>query len=73
MSTELLARGMDIPDLEVVVNFDVPHLPEEYIHRVGRTGRMEKEGLAITLVSSTPIVTTVAKRYSLPLRTFSQS
>lgn len=33
-----MARGIDIPDLEVVVNYDVPHLPEEYIHRVGRVG-----------------------------------
>lgn len=53
---------MDIPELDVVVNFDVPHVPEEYIHRVGRTGRMTQDGLAITFVASTPIVTTVANR-----------
>eukprot|EP01127_Copromyxa_protea_P020442 TRINITY_DN6848_c0_g1_i2.p1 TRINITY_DN6848_c0_g1~~TRINITY_DN6848_c0_g1_i2.p1 ORF type:complete len:225 (-),score=55.47 TRINITY_DN6848_c0_g1_i2:66-740(-) len=57
-----MARGIDIPELDVVVNFDVPHVPEEYIHRVGRTGRASATGLAITFVSSVPIVTSVARR-----------
>ena len=39
VSTEVMARGVDIPNLPVVVNFDVPHKPEEYVHRIGRTGK----------------------------------
>jgi superfamily II DNA/RNA helicase len=42
VSTEVMARGVDIPNLPVVVNFDVPHKPEEYIHRIGRSGILER-------------------------------
>lgn len=51
VSTEVAARGLDIPDLEYVVNFDLPFLPEDYVHRVGRTGRAGKSGVAISFVS----------------------
>jgi ATP-dependent RNA helicase RhlE len=51
VATDIVARGIDVEALEHVVNFDVPHLPEDYIHRVGRTARAEATGEAFTLVS----------------------
>ncbi|MDL1948362.1 DEAD/DEAH box helicase, partial [Acidobacteria bacterium ACD] len=51
VATDIAARGIDVEDLSHVVNFDVPHVPEDYIHRVGRTARAEATGDAFTLVS----------------------
>ncbi len=51
VATDVAARGIDVEALGLVVNFDVPNLPEDYIHRVGRTGRMDATGDAYTLVS----------------------
>lgn len=51
VATDIAARGLDIPSLEVVMNYDIPHVTGDYIHRIGRTGRAGKQGLAITLVS----------------------
>ena len=51
VGTDVAARGLDIEDLPHVINFDLPHTPEDYIHRIGRTGRAGKEGNAISLVS----------------------
>jgi ATP-dependent RNA helicase RhlE len=51
VATDIAARGIDIDALSHVVNFDVPNLPEDYIHRVGRTARAEAVGDALTLVS----------------------
>jgi len=51
VSTNVAARGLDIPDVTHVVSFDTPQNAEEYIHRIGRTGRMGRAGLAITFVS----------------------
>jgi ATP-dependent RNA helicase RhlE len=51
VATDIAARGIDIEALGLVVNFDVPHLPEDYIHRVGRTARAELTGDAYTFVS----------------------
>jgi ATP-dependent RNA helicase RhlE len=50
-ATDIVARGIDVEDLEHVVNFDVPHVPADYIHRVGRTARAEATGEAFTFVS----------------------
>ncbi|MBZ4417242.1 DEAD/DEAH box helicase [Myxococcus sp. RHSTA-1-4] len=50
VATDVAARGLDIPRLSHVVNFDVPNAPEAYVHRIGRTGRAGREGVAITLV-----------------------
>ena len=51
VATDIVARGIDVEQLEHVVNFDVPHLPEDYIHRVGRTARADATGDAFTLVA----------------------
>ena len=47
----LIARGLDISDVSHVINFDTPEFPADYIHRIGRTGRADKNGIAITFVS----------------------
>jgi superfamily II DNA/RNA helicase len=52
VATDVAARGLDIVDLPAVFNFDVPYNAEDYIHRIGRTGRAGASGLAVTLVSS---------------------
>ncbi len=51
VATDIAARGIDVQELSHVVNFDVPHVPEDYIHRVGRTARAEATGDAFTFVS----------------------
>lgn len=50
ISTEVAARGLDIDNLDYVLNYNLPHLPEDYVHRVGRTGRAGKSGQAISFV-----------------------
>jgi len=56
VATDIAARGLDIPNLEVVMNYDIPHVTGDYIHRIGRTGRAGAKGLAITLISPTEMV-----------------
>ena len=56
VATDIAARGLDIPALEVVMNYDIPHVTGDYIHRIGRTGRAGAKGLAITLISPTEMV-----------------
>ncbi len=50
VATDIVARGIDIDDISMVVNFDVPHDCEDYVHRIGRTARANAEGVAVTLV-----------------------
>ena len=50
-ATDVLARGIDVDEIDYVVNYDVPDQPEDYIHRIGRTGRAGAKGLAITFVT----------------------
>ena len=50
VATDIAARGLDIADVSHVINYDVPQHPEDYIHRIGRTGRMEAQGDAFTLM-----------------------
>ncbi len=52
VATDVAARGLDIDELPHVVNFELPHTPEDYIHRIGRTGRAGKPGTAVSLVSA---------------------
>jgi superfamily II DNA/RNA helicase len=51
VATDVAARGLDITDIDLVVNYDLPMQPEDYVHRIGRTGRAERSGKAVTLVS----------------------
>ncbi|MBK0394040.1 DEAD/DEAH box helicase [Ramlibacter algicola] len=51
VATDIAARGIDIDDLPHVVNYEIPNVPEDYVHRIGRTGRAGKEGQAVSLVS----------------------
>jgi ATP-dependent RNA helicase RhlE len=51
VATDVMSRGIDIDTIDLVVNFDIPHDAEDYVHRIGRTARAEADGVAITLVS----------------------
>ncbi len=51
IATDIVSRGIDIDDIRLVINYDVPHDPEDYIHRIGRTARANADGTAITFVS----------------------
>ena len=51
VATDIAARGLDIEELPHVVNFDIPHVPEDYVHRIGRTGRAGSTGEAVSLVA----------------------
>lgn len=53
VATDILSRGIDIDEIELVINYDVPNDGEDYIHRIGRTARAESEGTAYTLISPT--------------------
>ena len=52
IATDVAARGLDVDDLPYVINYELPHTPEDYVHRIGRTGRAGKLGNAISLVSA---------------------
>lgn len=56
VATDIAARGLDIPSLKVVMNYDIPHVTGDFIHRIGRTGRAGAKGLAITLISPLEMV-----------------
>jgi superfamily II DNA/RNA helicase len=51
VATDVAARGLDIPQLQYVVNYELPYIAEDYIHRIGRTGRAGNTGMAISLLS----------------------
>lgn len=52
VATDVAARGIDIDDLDAVINFDIPNVSETYVHRIGRTGRAGKEGISISMCSA---------------------
>jgi ATP-dependent RNA helicase RhlE len=51
VATDIAARGIDVPGVELVINYDLPNVPEVYVHRIGRTARAGASGLAVALVS----------------------
>lgn len=51
IATDIIARGLDLTEVTHVINFDTPAIPESYVHRIGRTGRADKKGIAITLTT----------------------
>ena len=72
IATDLIARGLDIADVSHVINFDMPDAPELYIHRIGRTGRADKEGTAISLMTPSEEERQLAieelMQYQIPMR-----
>jgi ATP-dependent RNA helicase DeaD len=56
IATNLASRGLDIDDISHVINYDVPQSPEEYLHRVGRTGRAGRDGVAVTIITPSEIL-----------------
>lgn len=51
IATDIIARGLDVAEVSHVINFDMPDVPENYIHRIGRTGRADQQGIAITFIT----------------------
>jgi len=51
VATDVLSRGIDIKEIELIINYDVPHEAEDYVHRIGRTARANTSGVAITLIN----------------------
>jgi len=51
VATDIISRGIDIEDIDLIVNFDVPNDPEDYVHRIGRTARAEADGVALTFIN----------------------
>jgi len=51
IATDIIARGLDISEVTHVINFDMPEAPESYIHRIGRTGRLDKKGIALSFIT----------------------
>jgi superfamily II DNA/RNA helicase len=56
IATNVAARGLDIDDISHVINYDVPMTPDEYLHRVGRTARAGRTGVAVTLITPAEIL-----------------
>ena len=67
VATDIAARGLDIEGIAHVINYDVPHSADSYVHRVGRTGRAETAGIAITLVAPDELPTLHAIEKSIDI------
>lgn len=71
IATDIVARGIDVAEVTHVINFDVPDVPENYIHRIGRTGRYDKKGIAITFITEKekPLISAIESlmKYEVPL------
>eukprot|EP00736_Rhodelphis_marinus_P010667 Rmarinus@m.3803 len=70
VTTDVLARGIDIPSVDVVVNVDLPVDPEDYVHRVGRTARQGAKGTAISMVAPHPVISKLAGRARVEIDEF---
>ncbi|WP_235296200.1 DEAD/DEAH box helicase [Portibacter marinus] len=72
IATDIVARGIDVSEVSHVINFDVPEQPENYVHRIGRTGRADKKGVSITLSSESESEALAAveklMNYNIPLQ-----
>ena len=51
IATDIASRGIDISNIKLVVNYDIPEIPEDYVHRIGRTARAGKDGKAISFIT----------------------
>lgn len=71
IATDIVARGIDVAEVSHVINFDVPDVPENYIHRIGRTGRADRKGIAITFITEKekPLLNAIEMlmKYKVPL------
>jgi ATP-dependent RNA helicase DeaD len=67
VATDVAARGIDVDNIDLVINYDVPDKPEYYVHRIGRTGRAGHSGFAATLVSEQdiPRLRVIKKQYNV--------
>ena len=54
VSTDVAARGIDVDDVDIVFNCDIPDENQDYIHRIGRTGRAKRQGVAVSLIADYP-------------------
>jgi ATP-dependent RNA helicase RhlE len=72
IATDIIARGLDVAEVSHVINFDLPDVPEVYIHRIGRTGRADKKGIAISFITEREKEYQVAiealMNYSIPIQ-----
>ncbi len=77
IATDIVARGIDISEVTHVINFDTPEVPENYIHRIGRTGRADKNGIAITFITEKekPLLEIIENlmHYTLPIHALPES
>lgn len=66
ITTDLLARGIDVQQVSLVLNFDLPGQPENYLHRIGRSGRFGRKGVAINLCATVemPMLTDIQRFYN---------
>ena len=76
VATDVAARGLDIEHLPHVINYDLPQVPEDYVHRIGRTGRAGENGVALSLVcrEEQPLLTAIEKllKYTIPRQTIAE-
>jgi len=77
IATDIVARGIDIAEVTHVINFDTPEVPENYIHRIGRTGRADKKGIAITFITERekPFQEAIEglMKYQIPIKTLPEN
>jgi superfamily II DNA/RNA helicase len=73
VASDLVSRGIDIETIDMVINFDIPQTPEIYLHRIGRTGRFGKIGVAFSLINSSEIVKESDKEFYDQIKEFDYS